>query len=327
MDSQPSENQLNINQPVQSAAAPQVPQTPQVEASLPGVGALLKSSWEIYKKRFWVLIGIESLVLAVFLVVALVMMGFAGFSNILHPSGFSWTTVLYATLFLVIAFLGASVFYPALYIAIRDSDEGIGIKESFNRGWKKALSFIWLLVLLGLTFFGGFMMFIIPGFVFYVWFSVALIVFIMEGLRGDEALVRSREYVRGRWWSVAWRLLFITLIQLIASWILRSLLPKTTGSIAVYVLDILFVPLSIIYLFVLYKGLKDTRGNLFRKPVSRKRGILVVAQVLGLVAALAIPVIALMVVGLNSLIKNAKPQVNMNQFEGWSRFTTSSSSK
>jgi len=62
-------------------------------------------------------------------------------------------------------------------------------------------------VLQALVVFGGFLLLIIPGILFLVWFAFAQIAVVLDHQRGFNALDFSRDIVSGRFWSVLWFLL------------------------------------------------------------------------------------------------------------------------
>ncbi len=72
--------------------------------------------------------------------------------------------------------------------------------------WKLVWPFAWVCVLQGIVTLGGFLLLIIPGLVFIVWFAYAQQAALLDGKRGMEALNASRELSRGRFWTVAWNL-------------------------------------------------------------------------------------------------------------------------
>ena len=51
---------------------------------------------------------------------------------------------------------------------------------------------------------GGFILLIIPGLIFTIWFMFATLSVLFDETRGMRALAFSRELVRGRFWRVAW---------------------------------------------------------------------------------------------------------------------------
>lgn len=64
------------------------------------------------------------------------------------------------------------------------------------------LLFVALLQLLVVL--GGFLLLIIPMFLFIVWYSFAQISVVLENKRGMEALVYSKSLVKGHYWYTAW---------------------------------------------------------------------------------------------------------------------------
>jgi len=61
---------------------------------------------------------------------------------------------------------------------------------------------------------GGWVLFIIPGIILMILLYMAPYVYTQEGLRGMNALLRSRELVRDHWWALAGRLLLVFLMLL-----------------------------------------------------------------------------------------------------------------
>jgi len=86
-------------------------------------------------------------------------------------------------------------------------------KHAFN-SWKKilglvALAIAWVIVL-GL----GYALLVIPGIVLTVWFFLTPIIFVIEDVSIFKAFMKSKEYVRGHWGKIAWRLLSLLLVNL-----------------------------------------------------------------------------------------------------------------
>ena len=65
---------------------------------------------------------------------------------------------------------------------------------------------IWLSILVGLITAGGFILIIIPGILFTVWYTFVMYIAILEKGRGLMLLKESRELSRGRFWPVFGRL-------------------------------------------------------------------------------------------------------------------------
>jgi hypothetical protein len=97
----------------------------------------------------------------------------------------------------------------ALLLALK---EDLNLKDSYKKGFKILTSSIWVYFLGGIITLGGFLLFIIPGVLFSVWFSLAIYALIFEERRGISAILRSRDLISGSWWGVFWRFLAFGLI-------------------------------------------------------------------------------------------------------------------
>ena len=119
-----------------------------------------------------------------------------------------------------------------------------------------------------------------PGIIFAVWFSWAVFVLIAEDLKGMNALLKSKEYVKGKWGSVFWRLLFIYGISFILIFtLLKIFLGKEISN---FVIGLFLTPLVTIYLFLLYSHLKSLKGEFTFSPNSGKKASFIFVGILGL---------------------------------------------
>lgn len=228
---------------------------------------LLEQTWGIYKKRFKVFFGIMippvivSFALGLFIALGTILLH--SNSAILGVLGI---VVLTISAVLTLAGVVAQIWsHTALLYAIKDREENIGIKESYRRGWNKIISYFWISILSGFIISGGFLLFFVPGLIFLIWFSFASFVLIYEGKRGWSALMSSREYIRGNWWAVFWRFLFIGIIF----WLFLYLLNILTGfgtvkafeRIYFYIGYVLSAPVVTIYLSLIYENLKASSAD------------------------------------------------------------------
>ena len=267
-----------------------------IEKSLPKANVLLKDAWQIYKNRFWVLIGlllIPTLATALVVFVPVILDIFPKFYTnlyILIPA------ITFSILLVMILSLWC---WLALLYAVRDRSEAIGIKESLRRAWgKQILSFWWIGILEFFTILGGFILLVVPAIIFMVWFSLSSFVFVKEGQKGFNALLRSKEYVQGQWRSVFWRLLIIFLLWLVFYLVVLGInfvVSEGVGDIVALIINILFWPLILIYLFLLYDALREMRPQLVGQPVMAKKGFFVFASILGLIVVIVLPTIFILV--------------------------------
>src|SRR3990167_2801820 len=151
---------------------------------LPGTRMLLKEAWNDYTDHFWTYIGISAIpVILAYILLVFVAQSQLGFFVLLIP-------------FALVAFIASIWAHVALIYAVTHTSEGAGIKESFQKTWNKFVSYFWIAIITGIITMGGFMLFVIPGIIFMIWFGFAAIIFISEGDRGFRALIKSREYIR-----------------------------------------------------------------------------------------------------------------------------------
>lgn len=66
---------------------------------------------------------------------------------------------------------------------------------------------------------GGFLLFIIPGIIFIIWFLSGQYVLVSEDLRGFNALLRSKQLIQGNWWRIFWYFFLIILIIVIINFL------------------------------------------------------------------------------------------------------------
>ena len=266
------------------------------ELLLAGAGALLKNSWQIYKSRFWVLVGV--IVLQVVIIGGLSLFFIIpDFFAVALPKIIEWFSIflIIPALIALIGWIYWSIL--ALFFAIKDYQEAIGVIESYRRAWRRGIwSFFFLGILSGLIIMGGLMLLVVPAIIFAVWFIPAIFVFVAEGQKELSALLRSKEYVTGRWWQVAWRILFIFLIGLAIFLLFTGInyitpeIPAVLTSISILggVVNVLLNMFYLTYIFSLYSALRETRPYLVSQPVSAKKGFFIFCAILGILAPILI---------------------------------------
>lgn len=146
----------------------------------------------------------------------------------------------------------------------------------------------------------GFVLLIIPGIVLAILFLFSQFVLVEEEYRGLNALMISREYIKGYAWSVFGRLLLLgaLLASLVAIFEVIVLVLKIDKNPVVSIISsISMVGISIFVLSLLvtmYKNIKDLKGGSVSIDGKPKWGYVVMA-VLGLLCFLGIPAIGLFV--------------------------------
>jgi len=289
----------------------QIPQPVEQQriSQLPSASAILKEAFNVYGKRTLILMGIAFVPELIIIVLSFLLRITGVFTTLLiyfTPSIFSVTRVTTTNLMicgvvLIFYFLIAVILQAwgsaALLYAIKDSEEKIGLVEAYRRGRKKIFPLFWTSLLLTSVIFGGAVLFVIPAFIFLVWFYLTPFILIAEDTKGMTALLKSREYSRGIWGSLLWRIFFIVLVIILAglivfigfgslSFLLRDV-PYASQIIANTIstlFSLYFAPLAMIYLFVLYTNVRMLKGEIDIKPDRKKKLFIFGVAALGLLA-------------------------------------------
>lgn len=191
------------------------------------------------------------------------------FGALLARTLFCFLLFLFCSLlFLYFIFFFTFLVTPSLIFAIK---EDIGVVEAYKKGLKVVTSYFWISILLFLLISGGFLLFIIPGILFLIWFSLADFVLIFEEKKGMDAILRSKFLVLGNFLTVVWRGLALT--PIIIPYILLFELQRDgiigvwTYYIIIGALSLFIAPFTSIYGVLNYKNLKEVKGNIpYKKP-------------------------------------------------------------
>jgi hypothetical protein len=235
--------------PKEEAVSPKPPEiSPHI--GLSGIGELFERSWEIFKRRIGTLIALN-LLSAVFFVVPVGIFIGIGYLFSLFLSGSKTALMVSGGIVgMVAGMIAASWAFAAFIFAV--VDESLGVKDSLDKGWQRIGAFIWLFSLIGYIVTGAFLLFLIPGVIFMVWFAFAQFILPNEGVKGMNALLKSKEYVKGYWVDVFGRLFIVWLIS------------GAIGMVPIIgpILSILFMPFMMIFIFLIYEDLKSIRGDI-----------------------------------------------------------------
>lgn len=239
-----------------------------VNPNLPSGRELFKEAWAIYRKRYKTLILINLIpALAVIILGAIFGGGIAASSALkVNTAALGITGVIIgvvAAVFLIYLGIWGAV---AQLEAIKGQAEGIGWKEAFKRSRKLIGPFFITGLLAGLAVFGGLILLIVPGIIFGLWFSQSGYIVVEEGLKGSEALKKSKFYMKGRIGSVFAKLFYMGIITFALSFILGLMvvfLDSFTAhpeqqylSVLNNIFSLIWGPVVAVYGYLLYRHLK-----------------------------------------------------------------------
>ena len=239
---------------------------------LAGIGELAGRSWQLYKKRLNVfsLIYIFYLV-PVLLISALCYSVWGMFPRPLNPLVTVWIAAG-ALIAILVCFWGQASFVYAI------SEPALSVRPVFQRAAHMLRRFAWLYLLFMALMAAGFVLFIVPGIVLMVWFAFSFFILAREDKTGMEALLSSKEYVKGLWWPV-----FSRLFAVWAPAYLLGLLPEVGP-----LLSLLFMPFVMTYTYYVYEDLASVKGTVRRPSPSERTGWSVLAAAGAILAAVAI---------------------------------------
>lgn len=284
------------------------------KTSLPKTLSLLKESWLLYRSK-WItltLIFLPAVLIQLFGALAslslLKPLETAGFEGLAIALIYFPVAVLVSSL----ASLGVSALaHVSLLFALKERESGV--LESYKRGLAKTIPYMWVASLWGFITLGGIMLLAIPGIIFLVWFSLSAVILVNEDIKGMSALLKSREYVKGRWLPVAWRLFFIFVILGVLSWIFpgivpQEILPSFISTSIVLIIALFTTPFLFTYLFVLYRQLKEVRGGFEFRPQSKTKAWMIIVGIVGVASPL------LLILGVSLGIRGAYQKTGNVQY-------------
>jgi len=220
--------------------------TPPPSNGLMDIGGLFNESWQIFQSRFATLIGLYLLSIVAFILpvaVSSVLAMFAGMAK----GGSTFILAGMVGLFVGV-YLGFRCFAAFLHAIV---DDQLNFGDALKKGNEIILPLMWVGFLTSLIIGGGFILLIIPGVIFIVWFFFAQFILVQEGVHGMSALLKSREYVRGEWFNVTLRLLLVW-----AASLLLGAIP-----LAGPILYIVFFPYIMIFHYLVYRDLRRMKGD------------------------------------------------------------------
>lgn len=195
----------------------------------------LTFGWRVFE-RYWadlVLVMLINLALssAVFFGILLSTLGLlAGLSD--KVTGLIWVggiaDVLFIILAIVIGIWMAAAYKEVAAAAIKH--EHPRLAEFYHRAYKKLINYIGTYLLYGMAVGAGIILFIIPGIIFAIWYSLAPYLVATEKLGAVEAMKRSREIIQPYFW---WILLISFLLSVVTGAL--SSLPYSAGLISLIV--------------------------------------------------------------------------------------------
>ncbi|MDZ4231269.1 MAG: hypothetical protein U1C52_00550 [Patescibacteria group bacterium] len=248
------------------------------QKELSKISNLVKKSFALYKKSFWDLISLQLIQLAAVL----------GFRFLMAAGGDVLGVLIVGIL---ISLVTITTSLAMIYVVHLKS----GVTAALRAALKNLMSYAWVTLLGSLIITGGMILFIVPGVIFAVWFALAVYVLVIEKKKGLAAFLASKEYVRGRWWPTLGRLLVLVGLAILVGALSGAggaVGGKQLGELVGFLVNVLFAPFAVSYLYLLYGDLSKTKpsGAVSKVPKENK-WVFVSFAVLGLLVWLMMPLI------------------------------------
>ena len=144
-----------------------------------------------------------------------------------------------------------------------------GVVGAYENAIRMLVSYGWVSILTTLAVLGGLVLFVIPGLVLSLWLTFAPYILFTENKKGLSALTASYAYIKGYWWSVVWRIVFIGVLSILiqagltalATSAVHSTQPGIPQFFQLAVIHFLVIPVSIAYAYGIYQAVREVKAQ------------------------------------------------------------------
>jgi len=172
-----------------------------------GVGDIVKRTFNIFKSNFsrfllpfLILYGVMAIIFSLI---------YHGFFDLSYDDLLKLQekdldlviSVIIVTILVFIIFLFIAIGMVIQMVADAHEGKEVDLGKSFKVASSKMFSLIGAAILVGILTLIGLFLFIIPGILFFVWFSLSAQAVILEDKSAKDSLSRSKELVKGNWWK------------------------------------------------------------------------------------------------------------------------------
>ncbi len=232
--------------------------------------SLLKNSFNWYKANFKAMIFmILAMVIPIVILTVVFTAGFAIADNLSETAGKVLTIITGAISAVLIVFVIYYAFRAQLGLYLTIKNPTAGFKANYQATKKLFWSGLGVSLLSGLLVLAWSLLLIIPGIIFWVFYSLAFFIFVFEGTKGYQAIKASKELVKGYWWSLFGRYLYFGVLMLIIS--LIASIPQAfmvdDGAVElvykgiIQIVSYVLTPWFIVYAYLIYRDLKHIKSQ------------------------------------------------------------------
>ncbi len=206
-----------------------------------------------------------------------------------------------AALFTAGAIIGQSWGQASTLCAIFHRDKRISLVSCITQGWQSVFVYLRISLLTTCITTGGFLLFIIPGMRFMIFFSLAEYVLVAEKKTGWAALLQSKRLIQKNFWNYVLRYLFIIILSTLTLLTPLFFIPANMWLLALILiifLLIIIIPISSIYMSLMYEDLKTSDEHVsYDKSLYRFIGILGFVAILLIILAISAQILSTTLTG------------------------------
>ena len=226
------------------------------------LGELWDKTWKIYFKNFW-----SMLLLVLILGLPLIVLCLVAPYSMFQPKivGAQW--IFFIVYMLASALFGTiSCLSLTHYIYKTSKKNNITLVESIKFGLTKFWTAIGTTLLMILMLIGLFILLIVPGIIFAVYWTFVVPVIVIKGLSGKKALDYSKSVVKKRWWKVVGYSIVLSIIPMVilfaASMFLNLSYPDSNIAYCIYYfISLMFYVFLYLFNLILFLELDKTKVN------------------------------------------------------------------
>ena len=242
---------------------------------------LLKQALRLYKARFKTIIPLSILSFSAIML-----------SDAVTPKGSgSGLSALAGILSFVVTYLTSI----ALMYAVSDTQaDEENYLTYYQHAWNIIVQYTWLSLVVSCVVMAGIALAIIPGIILAIYFCFALYIVAFENLKGLPALTQSYNYVKGNWWGIFGRILFLMICVIFISFVFALLIFILLGDTVIaavigeFFQTFFIIPFGIGFLYILYSEVRGLKaGPIIETDVVRTRKLIVITVIVGVVVVFA----------------------------------------
>ncbi len=105
------------------------------------------------------------------------------------------------------------------------------LEQTISLAWRKLRPYLWTSILQGICLLGLFILLIIPGLIFAVFWYFTLYIVLYYGKTGMDAMKESKSLVKGRWRKTLWYIMLIGIVSALAIGAIVALIWALAGMV------------------------------------------------------------------------------------------------